>query len=168
MLKILEKIGYKGPIHILNRSPNQYPNYKTSNEIKPINKYEGGIVVIDDMLWAPNSSQKHAFFTRGLHEHLTVFYISQSYFGLPRQRIRKNSGRLKLLKQTLGAVQRLYFDRRGYDMKYDEPKTMFHKVCSEKFNYLCIDMILKNEGQCRFFNESKNTYNECIPETEAF
>ena len=38
MLKVIEKIGDKRPIHIITRSPNQYPNYKTSNEIKPINK----------------------------------------------------------------------------------------------------------------------------------
>ena len=38
LLKLLEKIGNKRPIHIITRSPNQYPNYKTSNEIKPINK----------------------------------------------------------------------------------------------------------------------------------
>ena len=37
MLKVLEKIGNKRPIHIITRSPNQYPNYKTSTEIKPIN-----------------------------------------------------------------------------------------------------------------------------------
>ena len=37
MLKILEKMGNQRPICIITRSPNQYPNYKTSNEIKPIN-----------------------------------------------------------------------------------------------------------------------------------
>ena len=31
MLKVFEKIGNKRPIHIITRSPNQYPNYKTSN-----------------------------------------------------------------------------------------------------------------------------------------
>ena len=30
MLKVLEKIGNKRPINIITRSPNQYPNYKTS------------------------------------------------------------------------------------------------------------------------------------------
>ena len=35
MLKVLEKIGNRRPIHIITRSPNQYPNYKTSTEIKP-------------------------------------------------------------------------------------------------------------------------------------
>ena len=50
ILKVLEKMGDKRPIHIITRSPNQYPNYKTSNEIKPINKYKGSVVIFDDML----------------------------------------------------------------------------------------------------------------------
>ena len=57
MLKILEKIGSRRPIHIITRSPNQYPNYKTSTEIIPINKYKGSIVIFDDKLGARNSSQ---------------------------------------------------------------------------------------------------------------
>ena len=57
MLKVVEKIGNKRPIHIITRSPNQYPIYKTSTEIKPINIYKGSIVIFDDMLGARNSSQ---------------------------------------------------------------------------------------------------------------
>ena len=105
MLKVLEKIGNKRPIHIITRSPNQYPNYKTSNEIKPINKYKGSVVIFDDMLGARNSSQLDEFFTRGRHEDLNVYYNSQSCFALPRQSIRNNSDRLKLFKQTLRDVQ---------------------------------------------------------------
>ena len=52
MFKVLEKIDNKKPIHIITRSPNQYPNYKTSTEIKPINKYKGSVVLFDDMLGA--------------------------------------------------------------------------------------------------------------------
>ena len=62
MLKVLEKIGNKRPINIITRSPNQYPNYKTSNEIKPINKYKGSVVIFDNMLGAKNSSQIDEFF----------------------------------------------------------------------------------------------------------
>ena len=80
MLKLLEKIGDQRPIHIITRSPNQYPNYKTSNEIKPINKYKGSVVIFDDMLGARNSSQVDEFYTRGRHEDLSVFCVSQSYF----------------------------------------------------------------------------------------
>ena len=168
MLKILEKIGNKRPIHIITRSPNQYPNYKTSNEIKPINKYKGSIVIFDDMLGAKNCSQTDEFFTRGRHEDLDVYYISQSYFGLPRQSIRNNSDRLILFKQTLRDIQNMYYDIGAYDMNYDEFKELCHKAWDEKYNYLCIDITKKNEGKYRIFNESKTTYVECIPETEAF
>ena len=61
MLKVLEKKGNKRPVHIITRSPNQYPSYKTSTEIKPINKYNGSIVIFDDMLGARNCSQIDEF-----------------------------------------------------------------------------------------------------------
>ena len=143
MLKVLEKIGNKRPIHIITRSPNQYPNYKTNNEIKPINKYKGSVVIFDDMLGAKNSSQIDEFFTRGRHEDLDVYYISQSYFALPRQSIRNNSDILILFKQTLRDVQSMYYDIGAYDMKYDEFKEMCHEAWDEKYNYLCIDMTKK-------------------------
>ena len=169
MLKVLEKIGNKRPIHIITRSPNQYPNYKTSNEIKPVNKYKGSVVIFDDMLGAKNSSLIDEFFTRGRHEDLDAYYISQSYFALPRQSIRNNSDRLILFKQTLRDVQSMYYDIGAYDMNYDEFKQMCHKAWDERFNYLCIDMTKnKNEGKYRIFNESKTTFFECIPESEPF
>ena len=169
MLKVLEKIGNKRPIHIITRSPNQYPNFKTSNEIKPMNKYKGSVVILDDMLGARNSSQTDDFFTRGRHEDLDVFYISHNCFALPRQSIRNNSDRIILIKQALRDVQSMYYDIGAYDLKYDEFKGMCYKAWSETFNYLCIDMVKnKNEGKYRNFNKSKNTYVECICETEAF
>ena len=169
MLKILEKMDNKRPIHIITRSPNQYPNYKTSTEIKPINNYKGSIVIFDDMLVARNSCQIDEFFTRGRHEDLDVYYISQSYFALPRQSIRNNSDRLILFKQTLRDVQSMYHDIGAFDMIYDEFKEMCRLAWSKKFNYLYIDMTKnKNEGKYRVYNESKNTYIECIPESEPF
>ena len=169
MLKVLEKIGVQRPIHIITRSPNQYPNYKTSNEIKPINKYKGSIVIFDDMLGAKNSSQIDEFFTRGRHEDLDVYYNSQSYFALPRQSIRNNSDRLILFRQTFRVVQGMYYDIGAYDMKYDEFKEMCHKAWSERFNYLCIDVAKnRDNGKYRIFNESKTTYIECVPETNPF
>ena len=61
--------------------------------------------------WEPKkSSQKDEFFTRGRHEDLDVYYISQSYFALPRQSIRNCSDRLILFKQTLRDVQSMYYD----------------------------------------------------------
>ena len=169
MLKILEKIGNKRPIHIITRSPNQYSNYKTSTEITPINKYKGSVIIFDDMLGAKNSSQIDEFFTRGRHEDLDVYYISQSYFALPRQSIRNNSDRIILFKQTLRDVQSMYYDMGAYNMKYDEFKEMCHKAWSERFNYLYIDVTKnRDNGKYRLFNESKTTYIDCIPETNPF
>ena len=65
MLKMLEKIGSQRPIHIISRSRNQNPNYKTSTEIKPIDKYKRLVVIFDDKLGAWNCSQIEEFFTRG-------------------------------------------------------------------------------------------------------
>ena len=140
MLKVLEKIGNQRPIHRITRSPNQYPNYKASNELKPINKYKRSVVIFDDMLGAKNITQIDEFFTRGRHEDLDVYYISQSYFGLPRQSIRNNSDRLILFKETLRDVQSMYYDIGAYDMNYDEFKLMCHKAWDEEYYYLCIDM----------------------------
>ena len=122
MLKVLEKIDNKRPIHIITRSPNQYRDYKTNNEIKPINKYKGSVVIFDDMLGARNSSQIDEFFTRGRHEGLDVYYINQSYFGLPRQSIRNNSDRFLLFAQSLRDVQSMCYDIGAFDMIYDEYK----------------------------------------------
>ena len=120
------------------------------------------------MLGARISSQIDDFFTRGRHEHLDAYYLNQSYLALPRQSIRNNSDGLILFKQT-GDVQSMYYDIGAYDMKYDEFKQICHKAWSERFNYLCIDMTKdKNDGKYRIFNESKNTYIECICEIEAF
>ena len=169
MLKILEEIGNRRPIHIITRSPNQYPIYKTSTEIKPMNKYKGSFVIFDDMLGARNSSQIDEFFTSGRHEDSDVYYLSQSYFALPRQSIRNNSDRLIVFKQTLRDVQSMHQDNGAFDMNYDEFKEMCRVAWGEKFNYLCIDMIKnKNEGKYRIFNESKITYIEVICESEAF
>ena len=38
-LTIFEEIGIKKLSRVLTRASNQYPNYQTSNEIKPIDKY---------------------------------------------------------------------------------------------------------------------------------
>ena len=166
---MLEKIGNKRPNHLITRSPNQNPNYKTSTVIKRINKNKGSVVIFDDTLGARNSSQKDEFFLREKHEDLNVYHISQSYFGLPRQGIGNDSDRIILFKQTLGDVQSIYYDIGAYGMKYDKFKEMCHKVWSEEFNYFCIGMTKnKNEGKYRIFDESKTTYIECIPKSEHF
>ena len=98
-----------------------------------------------------------------------MYYISQSYFGLPRQSIRNNRDRKILFKQSLWGVESLYRDIGAYDIEYRKTKEMCRKAWSENFYYLYIDMTkIKKAGKCSIFNENKDTYNEGICETEAF
>ena len=121
------------------------------------------------MLGARNRSQLDEFFTRGRHENLGVSYNGQSYFDLSRQSIRNNSDEIFPFKQSLRDVECIYRDTGAHDMLFSEFKQMCREAWSEKFNYLCIDMTKnKNEGKNRIFNESKNTYIECIQKTASF
>ena len=63
----------------------------------------------------------------------------------------------------------MYYDIGAYDMKYEEFKEMCHKAWNERYNYLCINLTkVKNDCKYRIINDRKNTYIECICETEAF
>ena len=55
----------------------------------------------------------------------------------------------------------------GYDMNYDEFKQLCKKSWEKEYNSLCIDRSRKiDQRRYCFCNESKNTYNEGIPEAE--
>ena len=119
------------------------------------------------MLGARNSSQIDEVFTRGRHENLDVYYISQSCFGLSRQSIRNNSDRLVLLKQTIRDVESMFQDIGGYDMKYNEFREYCRKACSEKFNYLCFDMT-KNKVNIAFSMEAKTHISNMFAKVKLF
>ena len=124
-------------IKILTRSPNQYPNYETSQEVSTIDDYKDCVVIFDDML-DHNQKEIHPFFTRGRHENIDVYYLSQRYFELPLI-IRDNSNIIILFKQTAKTVQNLYNDIAGFDMDYNE----FKDLCREawKKNIVILKLI---------------------------
>ena len=127
MIKILSRISDRD-IYIINKSPpEQYTNSKIkikeiSDEIKPLNEYENGIIVFDDVLGSTNSRFIDRFFIRGRHNNLDIYYLSQSYFDLPKRTIRNISNRIILFNQTLKDIVHIYRDVAGYDMSYDEFK----------------------------------------------
>ena len=115
-------------IHIITRSPEQYNKIEIEDvsvdedlEDKSIQDFQNCCVVFDDML---DTSQKliDPFFTRGRHNDLDVYYLSQSYFDLPKRTIRNNSNIIIIFQQTLKDVQHIYTDIAGFDMSYDEFK----------------------------------------------
>ena len=174
MFKILSRIPDRD-IYIITKSPpEQYINSKIkikeiSDEIKPLNEYENGIIVFDDILGSSNCRLIDQFFIRGRHNNLDIYYLSQSYFDLPKRTIRNNSNKIILFNQTFKDIEHIYRDVAGNDMNYDEFKELCRKTWDEDYNYLCIDRSKKrDQGRYCICNESKNTYLEATPQTKPF
>ena len=83
MLKILSRIPDRD-IYIITKSPpEQYTNSKIkvkeiSDEIEPLNEYENGIIVFDDILGSSNGRDIDQYFIRGRHNTLDTNYLSES------------------------------------------------------------------------------------------
>ena len=174
LLKILSRMSDRD-IYIINKShPEQYTNCKIkikekSDEFKPLIEYENGIIVFDDILASSNSRFIDQFFIRGRHNNLENYYLSQSYFDLPKRTIRNNSIKIFLFNQTLKDIEHMFRDVAVYDMNYDEFKELCKKSWEEDYNYLCIDRSKKrDQGQYCIFKESKKTYIEATPKTKTF
>ena len=159
------------PFFIITKSLNQYPNTKaqTSDEIQALNKYQNSIVVLDDLLLSKQESNIDLFFTRGRHNNIDIYYISQSYFHLPKKTIRNNSNIIILFKQTLRDIILLFHDIAGLAMNLEEWKPLCRKAWKNDYDYLQIDRFAKiGNGRCTIRNCNKNNYIECIPETKLF
>ena len=154
---------------ITKSPPEQYSNSKIKikeiiDEIKPLNEYENAIMVFDDLLGSSTRKYIDQFFVRGRHNNLDIYYLSQSYFDLPKRTIRNNGNKIILFNQTVKDIENMYRDVGGYDMSYDEFKQSCRKSWEEDYNYLCIDRSKKrDQGRYCICNESKNTYIECTP-----
>ena len=117
--------------------------------------------MLDDIL---GSSQKliDLFFTRGRHNDLAVFCLSQPYFVLPKRTIRNNSNIIVLFQQTLKDIEHIYRDIAGFDMSHDE----FKELCREawkKDTYLLINRLENENGLKKY-----RICNECNPEYKVF
>ena len=96
MLKILSRLPDQD-VYIITKSPlEQNSNFKIKNkeireEIKPPDEYKNAIIFLDDILGSSDSIFVDQIFVRGKHFNLDIYYLSQSYFDLPKRVIRKNS-----------------------------------------------------------------------------
>ena len=110
MLKTLSRTPDRDVFVITKSPPEQYTNSKIkieeiSDEIKPLNEYENGLIVFDDTLGSSKSRYIDPFFIRGRHNNLDIYYLSQSYFDLPKRTIRIKSNKINLFNQTLKDIE---------------------------------------------------------------
>ena len=162
-------------IHIITRSPEQYNKIEIEDvsvdedlEDKSIQDFQNCCVVFDDML---DTSQKliDPFFTRGRHNDLDVYYLSQSCLDLPKRTIRNNSNIIILFQQTSKDVEHIYRDIAGFDMSYEEFKELCREAWRERYNYLLINRLEdKNGSRYMICNESNPEYKTFNPQTDPF
>ena len=158
-------------IFIITKSLNQYPNIKaqTSDEIQPLEKYGNSTVVSDDMLLSKQESNIDLFFTRGRHKNTGIYYISQSYFHLPKNTIGNKSNINIFFKQTLRDIILLFHDIAGLDMSLEEWKQLCREAWENDYDYLrTYRFATTGEGRYTIRNYNKITYTECTPETKPF
>ena len=107
---------------MITKSLNQYPSIKsrTSDETQPIKIYENSTVVFDDMLLSKQASNIDMFLTRGRHNIIDVYCISQSYLHLPKNTNRNNPNIDILFEQTLRYIILVFQDMEGLDMNLEE------------------------------------------------
>ena len=160
-------------IRIITRSPEQYEDVEfyiqgieVEENVGDLEEYRGCCVVFDDML---DSNQKliDPFFTRGRHKSCDVYYLCQSYFEAPKKTVRNNSNIIILFQQTLKDVEHIHRDISGFDMSYEEFKSLCREAWNEKFNHLLINRLEdKNGSRYRICNESSPNYKIFNPQTD--
>ena len=159
------------PIFIITKSLNHYLNInaQTSDEIEPLENFENTSLVFDDMLLSKQESNIDRLFTRGRHQNIDIYYISQSYFHLPKHTIRNNSNKVIFFEQTLKDIIIIFHYIAGLDMNLMELEKLCRKAWKKDNDFLQIDRFAKiGEGRYTIRNCNKNSYFESTPETKHF
>ena len=108
------------------------------------------LCVFDDVMLTKQSAIED-YYCRGRHNNVDSFYLSQSYFKLPRQTIRENSNLILLFPQDDKNISHIHRDHASQDMSLDEFKNFCKSVWkSGKHNFVTLDLTSSvNDGKYR-------------------
>ena len=168
MLSILKD---KNPenVYIICKTANQYLSkyHNQSSEILPLEVYGNKTIVFDDMLGSKEAKDIGAFFTRGRHQNLDIYYFSQSWYDIPKNTIRNNCSRIMLFPQTLKDITMIYNDISGLHMNFSEGRDFCQDAGKKRYNYIQIDKDKDLDDMYSIKNVSGLEIT-AIPETDAF
>ena len=133
-------------VYIICKTDNQYPSkyLNQSSEILPLEDYCNKTIVFDDMLGSKEAKDIDAFFSRGRHQNLDIYYISQSWYELPKNTIRNNCSRINLFPQTLKDITMTS----GLHMSLSKWREFCRDAWKKKKNYFQIDKDKDNKDVC--------------------
>ena len=96
------------------------------------------LVVLDDLVLAKDQSRIENYYIRARKLNVSVIYISQSYFRIPKI-IRQNLSYLVLLKLSGERELKLILSEGGLGLDRDQLLSLYNYATAEKFNALVID-----------------------------
>lgn len=101
------------------------------------------IILFDDVINRKNQDAMKSYFTRGRHNNISIFYLSQSFFALDRRSIRMNCNFLILFRLSNIDIEHLHRDRIEMDMDLKEFKAFCKEGWKEDYGYIIIDFTSK-------------------------
>ena len=101
---------------------------------------EKNLLILDDCFLGPQNKAE-AYYTRGRQNNCDTFYISQSYFRLPRHTVRENTNFIVLFPQDAKNLHHIHADHCDGDMTLDEFKRFCRTVWqSGSHQFVTIDL----------------------------
>ena len=124
----------KEPIEcIFYESADDFPDPK---ELSPEQKN----LTIFDHLLLQKQNKCEAYYVRGRHSNCDCLYLSQNYFKLPCETIRKNANFFCLFPQDQKNIDHIFNDHVSHDMMKEQFKKLCKYAWSKPQNFVVIDL----------------------------
>lgn len=112
------------------------------------NKEDQHIVIFDDLVLEKDQKKMNEFYIRGRKRGISVCYLSQSFFKIPKV-IRTNCNYFVILKLSGKRDLNLILSEFELGISKDELVSMYEYATNEKFNVLLIDVEAPKETKFR-------------------
>lgn len=141
--KEIEKLGSEKVMDSLssNSATMEGQFYESASDIpdpKDLNPHDKNLIIFDDVL-LQKQNKCEAYYTRGRHNNVDCFYLSQNYFRLPRQTIRENANFICLFRQDLRNINQIYNDHIN-EITIEEFRKLCKKSWDSKYGFMVIDL----------------------------
>ena len=117
----------------------QRPNRDEIISPSSLDKELNNVVVFDDCMLDKQNIMAE-YFTQGRHKNCDIFYLTQSYYQIPKHTIRDNANFVILFKQDKKSIQAIYESLSSGDMDLKEFKHLFYECTKDKYSFLTIDL----------------------------
>jgi len=116
--------------------------YEDLSELKDINTYdktENHLIVFDDLCLEKNQSKISEYFLRGRKHGVSLIYLSQSYYQIPKM-IRLNSNYLVILKLGQKRNLNMIMSELSLGVTKDQLIKIYNFATKDKFSVLMVDL----------------------------